>query len=397
MERNSVFWKIYLILIIATIIPAFISNALVIFSYQNIINKHLADMESGGSLADFMEQSVSLQDQQRSILIQGLLIILFSTVIAASLIAIYMTRSLMRPLRDLDDKKKAVARGSFDVVFNQKRNDEIGELGRGFNKMVQDLKESFERQKLVSQMKSEFISLAAHQLRTPLSAVKWTIRMLLDGDMGALETKQKEFLEKGYATNEKMIRLINDLLDVARIEEGRFGYSFDLADISELIEKTIEEQSLVAQKRNIRVVFRKPVKPFPKIKIDASKVMLAIENLLENSINYTFPGGLIEVGFGPGKDNFIEVVIKDTGVGIPKEQFPRLFGKFFRGENVMRMQTEGSGLGLFIVKNIVKRHGGEIWIESEEGIGTTVHFTLPLEEKLIPEKEEAFEEFIAGF
>lgn len=234
------------------------------------------------------------------------------------------------------------------------------------------------REKALEKMKSEFVSLAAHQLRTPLSATKWSMRMLIDGDLGELKPEQKELLENGYQSNERMIGLINDLLDVARIEEGRFGYNFVFADIRGIIDKAIKEQSLIAKKRNIDIIFQKPSEHFPKVKIDPSKIELVIENLLENALYYTLSGGSIKISIKPRNEFFLEVTVKDNGIGIPKHQMSRLFSKFFRGENAVQMQTVGSGLGLFIAKNIVKEHGGEIWVDSKEGEGTEVHFTLLL-------------------
>ncbi|MEK9209263.1 MAG: GAF domain-containing sensor histidine kinase [Patescibacteria group bacterium] len=238
--------------------------------------------------------------------------------------------------------------------------------------------EMLEEVKALDKIKSEFIFLAAHQLRTPLSATKWAMKMLIEGELGELNQKQKEFLENGYKSNERMVTLVNDLLNVASIEEGKFGYSFVLADFGEIISEAIEEQSLLIQKKNIEVNFQKSAGSFPKIKIDRQKMKLAIGNLLENAINYSRTGGSVGITLRRRGSFSVEVAIKDNGIGIPKEHLPRLFSKFFRAKNAIQIQPEGSGLGLFIAKNIIEKHGGEIRIESEEGKGTTVYFTLPL-------------------
>lgn len=325
----------------------------------------------------------------------GFFILLFVGIIFAGIL--FSVQILLKPLGRLLDGVRKLTKGEYGAEIKINSQDEFAVFADYFNQMSQKLKITLEREKAISQMKSEFISLAAHQLRTPLSAIKWTIKMLLDGDAGELNPGQKEFLEKGYQSNERIIKLINDLLDVAKIEEGKFGYNFSFQDIAVLIEELVKEQELRAQQRDLKIIFKKPSRVFPKIKTDPKKIKLAIENLLENSINYTLSGGLVEITIEPFNKDYLEVKIKDTGVGIPKDQQPRLFTKFFRSENVIKMQTDGSGLGLFIAKNIIKRHGGDIWIESEEGKGTTAHFTLPLEERLIPEKEEVVEEFITGF
>lgn len=233
------------------------------------------------------------------------------------------------------------------------------------------------REKLIERMKTEFVSLTAHQLRTPLSAIKWTIRMLLDGDLGKITQEQKSFLEKTYNSNEKMISLINDLLNVTRIEEGRYIYKPVPTDFLKVIQEVIHSRESLIKERDVSFEFKKPKEKFPEILMDAEKIKLVVENLLDNAIKYTRPKGKVTISLNKGiKD--IEFKIQDTGIGIPKDQQERVFTKFFRGANVMRLETEGTGLGLFISKNIIEAHGGRIWFDSEEGRGTIFYFNLPI-------------------
>jgi two-component system phosphate regulon sensor histidine kinase PhoR len=232
------------------------------------------------------------------------------------------------------------------------------------------------REKLIERMKTEFVSIAAHQLRTPLSAIKWTLKMLLDGDLGPLSKDQKEFIKKTYSSNERMIRLINDLLKVTRIEEGRFIYTPTLTNLGRIIQNIIDSYRELLKNKKLELEFKKP-KKLPKIRVDVEKMSLAIQNLIDNAIRYTLPGGKIKISLkNLGKE--IEFSIQDTGIGIPKSQQERIFTKFFRGYNAIKAETEGSGLGLFITKNIIESHGGKIWFKSEEGKGTTFYFRLPL-------------------
>ncbi len=232
------------------------------------------------------------------------------------------------------------------------------------------------REKTIERMKTEFVSLAAHQLRTPLSAIKWTLRMLIDGDLGEITQEQREFAEKSYISNERMINLVNDLLDVARIEEGRYIYKPVLTDIEEIIQFVVKSYKEEIEKKKIKFHFEKLTDKLPKVLVDVEKIRLAFENLLNNAIRYTPSGGQVSVSLKSDKKE-IQLSVKDSGVGIPKDQKERIFTKFFRANNVVRMETEGSGLGLFITKNIVEAHGGKIWFESESGKGTTFYFTLP--------------------
>jgi PAS domain S-box-containing protein len=244
------------------------------------------------------------------------------------------------------------------------------------------------REKLVERMKTEFVSLAAHQLRTPLSAIKWTLRMLLDGDLGDITEEQRDFVEKTYRSNERMIELINALLDVTRIEEGRYLYKLVYTRIENIVQFVVNGCKEEAKRKKIKLEFKKPIKKLPQVKVDVEKIRLAINNLLDNSIRYTLSGGVVTVSLKYVKKK-IELSVKDSGIGIPKDQQGRVFTKFFRAANVMRMSTEGTGLGLFITKNIIEAHGGKIWFESEENKGTTFYISLPVKKE--------FEEFLKEF
>ena len=236
------------------------------------------------------------------------------------------------------------------------------------------------REKMIERMKTEFVSLAAHQLRTPISAIKWTLRMLLDGDLGEITEDQRNFIEKTYLSNERMISLINDLLDITRIEEGRYLYRPTLAGLEDITQFVLNSYKEEFEKRKIKCIFLKPTKRLPAVKVDIEKIRLAIQNLIDNAMKYTPVAGEVTVSLKCGKKE-IELSVKDTGVGVPKDQQNRVFTKFFRGVNVIRMETDGSGLGLYITKNIIEAHGGKIWFESEEGKGSTFYFSIPLKEE----------------
>lgn len=250
--------------------------------------------------------------------------------------------------------------------------DEIEE--KGFLIIIHDVT----KEKLIEKMKTEFVSVAAHQLRTPLSAIKWTIRMILDGDVGEINEEQRELLEQTYISNERMIKLINDLLDVSRIEEGRLLYDQEDTRIEDVLDSVIEASQEMLRNKNMVLEVNK--KETPKVKIDKEKIGVVIQNLLENAIKYTEQGGKIKITLDNDEKNVI-FKIEDSGVGIPKSQQDRIFTKFFRAENVTRMETNGTGLGLYTTKNIVQAHKGQIWFESEENKGTTFYFTIPINNK----------------
>jgi len=236
------------------------------------------------------------------------------------------------------------------------------------------------REKLSDRMKNEFVTLAAHQLRTPTSGIKWSLQTLLDGDLGQLNEKQKDIISQALSTNDKVIHLVNDLLNVAEIEEGRYLNKMVLSDISEIVFSVMEDYRQELERKNLQVDFIKPKQILPKVMLDIDKIKIAITNLFDNAVRYTLEGGKINVSI----ENFgkeLEVKIEDNGIGIPFHQQEEIFKKFFRSANVKKVDTEGTGLGLYITKNIVEAHGGRIWFESEQDRGTAFYFTIPVKKK----------------
>ena len=232
------------------------------------------------------------------------------------------------------------------------------------------------REKTLQRLKTDFISIAAHQLRTPLTAIEWAVKMILDGDAGELNPEQRKLLLTGYKSNRRMAELVNDLLNVSRIEEGRFGFDFKKNDFCEIINAALGNVEGLAVKNNQELLITKPDN-LPKVYVDKEKMVMVMQNILDNALKYTPKDGKVEVVIRTDEQN-LYVSIKDTGVGIPEKDKLKLFTRFFRASNVIKIETEGSGLGLFIVKNIINRHGGSIDIKSDEGVGTEINFSVPI-------------------
>lgn len=258
----------------------------------------------------------------------------------------------------------------------------------GFVKIIHD--RTRELQLLKS--KSDFIAVAAHQLRTPLTSVHWAVDILVKEASKFGEEQNKMMAMISQSTN-KLLGIVDDLLNAAKIEEGRFGYSFNDLDLIPFINELLSATRDRVKEYGINVFFDRPKEKSMVVKADGRKLEMAFSNLIDNAIRYNVKNGEVSVRLERLKDKpFVRISIKDTGIGISGDDLKKIFNKFYRSENAIKIQTAGSGLGLFICKNIIERHGGQIWAESELDRGTTLYVTLPTDPKLIPSKERIYSE-----
>jgi PAS domain S-box-containing protein len=238
--------------------------------------------------------------------------------------------------------------------------------------IVRDMKKAKE----VDKMKSEFVSVASHQLRTPLTSIKWFAELLLENKGKNLSAGQKDYVDQIAASNTRMIVLVDDLLDVSHIEAGeKYSIVLKKADLADVIAAAVKEKSILAQNKKITIELSKDCRQKTMLKVDKSKMSEVFINLLDNAIKYTKQGGKIEIGCQEDKLG-VTYCVKDNGVGIPAHQLGRLFERFFRAENVVSLES-GTGLGLYIAKYIVDKHQGRIWCESKINQGTTFYIFLP--------------------
>ncbi len=251
----------------------------------------------------------------------------------------------------------------------------------GFLKLVTDST----REKGILESKTEFISVAAHQLRTPLTALNWSFETL-NKVLGEKDPDMKEVTDlakEGWQLTERSLKIVNDLLNAARIESGRFGFNFEEVNLNDFLRTVVSQAEPVAKGYGIRVEFSSG-KDY-QVRIDQQLMGIAIANILDNAMKYNVRNGAVSIRTElDTSGKFVRVVIEDTGVGIPAEEIGKMFEKFYRGTNVVQLEPNGSGLGLYITKNVVEGHGGDVSVQSQIGRGTVFSLTLPLDFGLIP-------------
>ena len=250
----------------------------------------------------------------------------------------------------------------------------MGEKTLGTIEVFRDITKEEE----IEKRKDEFISIAAHQLRTPLGAMRWNLEYLLTDKKIEIPKDIKDILERVYASDLRLITLVGSLLSISRVESGKIELTFASTNLKQLARSVIDELQERINEKKHKLEFSYD-ETLPTLNIDARLVREVYLNLIYNAITYTPEGGKIEVSIAK-RDHEVLNTISDNGIGIAKSEQHRLFEKFFRGERAVKLDTKGTGLGLYLVKIIVESGGGKIWYESEEGKGTTFRFTIPIKE-----------------
>ena len=227
----------------------------------------------------------------------------------------------------------------------------------------------------INKMKSEFVAIVSHQLKNPLTGINWDIELLISKYKKGLSQKQLDIIKKINGSNTLMTRLVNDLLDVVRIDQGNLFVSKDKFNIENIIKKTIIKNEPLTRQMNVKIKIEIPDN-IPQIVGDEKRLEVAIDNLFSNAVKYNKEGGTVLTKI-ENKKNKLNLCIKDDGIGIPENEQERIFEKFYRSEQAIRKETGGTGLGLYIAKNIIEECGGEIWFKSNEGKGSEFCFSLP--------------------
>jgi signal transduction histidine kinase len=318
-------------------------------------------------------------------------------ILGVILFTFFISKRITEPIKSLEDGAISLVEGNFQPIPISSKN-EIGRLTEIFNQTAEELLEirkrlemkidmankdleqknkelviANEELKKLDVLKSDFISLVSHELRTPLSAIR-TSSEFLESEENVDPGVQKEMLDNIISNVDRQARLINDILDLTKIEAGRMEFRFEQVDFKYIAQVAIENIRPIARKNNITITEDIPDK-LSTISADKEKLIIVLNNLLSNALKFTPDGGATHLSVKEYKDH-IEIKVKDTGIGIEKEQLEKLFDKFYQVDNPSRRKIGGSGLGLSISSEIIKAHGSKIHVESEPGQGSTFCFRL---------------------
>ena len=284
----------------------------------------------------------------------------------ALVLSFFLARQITSPVQRLTAATRSIARGDFSHRVEVKGKDEIGELGEAFNAMGDALAKN-------EALRRQMVADVAHELGTPVAVIQATLEGVLDGVLPL----NREQMESVHQETILLARLVSDLRELSLAEAGELRLDKHPTTIAPLIQRSVEKMSLEAQAKEVSLHAELPPQ-LPQIEVDEERIGQVMVNLLSNALRYTPPGGEVVVRAGLEDSSRLHISVSDTGSGIPPEDLPRVFERFYRADKSRSRATGGSGIGLAIVRQLVQAHQGTVWAESRLGQGSTFHFTLPL-------------------
>lgn len=288
--------------------------------------------------------------------------------LAIVLLSLFITKSITRPIGLLKSKTREIASGNFEGELMVRSPPEIGELAAAINSMCEKLHE-------LDRLKTDFFASMSHELRTPLTSIKEGTGLLLDGVGGETTEKQRKLLGILAEESNRLISVVNSLLDLSKMEAGMMAYDFEVAHVDPLVKRALAEIAPLVEAKRIRLESDVDA-TLPPVRLDPERILQVLRNLLGNAVKFTPNGGLVRVAAKPANGK-LAISVKDSGPGIPAESLISIFEKFNQGNRQTAYARQGTGLGLAIAKTIITSHGGKIWAESEPGDGSTFIFVLP--------------------
>jgi len=288
--------------------------------------------------------------------------------LAIVLMTFFITKSITRPIDLLKNKTREIARGNFEGKLLVRSPPEIGELATAINSMCEKLHE-------LDRLKADFFASMSHELRTPLTSIKEGTGLLLEGVGGEITDKQRKLLGILAEESNRLIDLVNSLLDLSKMEAGMMSYDFEMTHVDVLIKRALSEITPLVETKEIALENDVDA-AVPPVRVDPERILQVMRNLLGNAVKFTPKGGLVRIAAQPSNGK-VAISVKDSGPGIAPESLTSIFEKFNQGSRQTPYVRQGTGLGLTIAKSIVTAHGGKIWAESEPGKGSTFIFVLP--------------------
>jgi signal transduction histidine kinase len=278
-----------------------------------------------------------------------------------------------------------------NALSMQEIRDLNAHLQQRISAATSELRRTNARLRRLDEAKDEFISMASHQLRTPLTSVKGYLSMVLDGDIGKISASQRRVLEEAFTSSERMVHLIHDFLNVSRLQTGKFTLELEQTDLANLVQEEIDNLQRVAKSRDMKIMYKTEMKSVPLL-LDDTKIRQVVINYIDNAIYYSKPDTSISVDLTEEKGDIV-LRVTDTGIGVPPSEQAGIFDKFFRASNARKQRPDGTGVGLYLAKKVITSHGGGVFFVSKEGQGSTFGFRLPLDQDQALLEKNSAEQF----
>ncbi len=342
---------------------------------ERIISQLLITSQSVSSAAQSLEELTYEQTQaaieQNRILT---LLLVLSFFVLTTIISVIVSRSIVKPLLNLEKAVTKFGKGKLDTKIDIQSKDEIGHLASSFNDMATKLEE-------LNKLKDDFLNTATHELKTPLIPIKSQAQLLLGGDYGKLNKKQKNAIEMIARNGDHLNDLVSDVLSITKIRSRKIRLILEEADLGQIISDAVNDMQSIARNKQIDITLSH-AENLPLLVIDTKRISEVMHNLLDNSVKFTPEGGRVDVDVSRTQNN-VRVTVTDTGIGMDKKTLKKLFTPFFQADSEITRRYGGTGLGLSIAKGFVVSHGGKISAKSAGlGKGSAFTFTLPLKKNL---------------
>lgn len=325
--------------------------------------------------SSLLPQNTEIFTQQRILLEGTVLLIVILTAVNTTFLGIYISRSFTKPLKEFLHATQELEKGNFSVRANIKTNDELSQLSDAFNRSTLALSKMEEERHQLDKAKSEFLSIVSHELRTPITPLKAQLQMLQQEYFGKLTEKQQESLTVILRNAERLNKIIEDFLEISRIEAARLKFVFKQINPQEITQETVRFMEGFAKEKNISLVMIS--EPLSSIEADPDRISQVLRNLVHNAIKFSPQNSTIEIHTDLQKD-YVRFSVKDQGVGLTPEDQIRVFEPFYQVAGSLSRNYGGTGLGLTICRGIIEAQKGKIWVVSKPGEGSTFYFTIPL-------------------